>query len=343
MAIEHEKIAYRDEVLAQGGTVVPDLYQGVSKSRITDVLEKLALYSDDRRDAVFAMLCDEESWINGAAKNGFMFHDGATCAQVGTHVKILQRGENIKVDREQVRKKCMVPLFSIGAVEKVLYESKLKSFVDGHPKANAGYSSYRLSDSFKSVLFCNESDLEDELNAWVSNDERVERRAFQAKVSTAKLDNQNKHSVLIEAIHKEYAPRFLPGFELIYIDNGNGSRITDAEKEILLAAGIVFERNDRLPDVLFFNPELDALWVVDAVTTDGEVDYARQQDFIAFAKRNGKKKIGFTTAYMTWKKAASRQTEMQNLAESSYLWVLEDASKNILIQQEKKLGQLVEI
>ncbi|EGQ7650912.1 hypothetical protein EM59_016410 [Vibrio parahaemolyticus] len=343
MAIEHEKIAYRDEVLAQGETVVPDLYQGVSKSRITDVLEKLALYSDDRRDAVFAMLCDEDSWITSAAKNGFMFHDGATCAQVGTHVKILQRGENIKVDREQVRKRCMVPLFSIGAVDKVLYESKLKSFVDGHPKANASYSSYRLSDSFKSVLFCNEVDLEDELNAWVSSDERVERRAFQAKVSTAKLDNQNKHSVLIEAIHKEYAPRFLPGFELVYIDNGNGSRITDAEKEILLSAGIVFERNDRLPDVLFFNPKLDALWVVDAVTTDGEVDYARQQDFIAFAKRNGKKKIGFTTAYMTWKKAASRQAEMQNLAESSYLWVLEDASKNILIQQEKKLGQLVEL
>ncbi|WP_430518461.1 BsuBI/PstI family type II restriction endonuclease [Aliivibrio sp.] len=115
---------------------------------------------------------------------------------------------------------------------------------------------------------------------------------FKQKFRTAQLDNGSKHSVLIKAIHKEYAPGCLPGFEPIYIDNGNGSRIIDSEKEILRSAGVVFELNDRLPDLFFWSEELDALWIFDAVTTDGEVDYARQQGFIAFAKINGKNRTG---------------------------------------------------
>lgn len=344
MDIVTEKTKYRDSLLKTGVELVPVSYRGVCKERISYVLEKLALLKPDIRDSVYALLSDNESWHEHAAKNDYLFCDGASCAQIGIHVKMFQRRLDGKVDREHVRKKCMIPLFEIGAVDKVLYEPKLFRFVDGHPKHNNKYTSYKLSDAFQTMLTVPHDELDALLLAWSGSDKRVERRAFQGElISEAKLSGKTEHSMLIRAIYEHYAPRFLPGFDLVYIDNGSGKRETPEETAVLSKAGVFFIRSDRIPDLLFWNPNTDSLWVVDAISTDGEVDYSRQQDFIKFAKRNGKTKIGFTTAYTTWKKAAKRQGEAQNLAENSYLWIHEDASKNILISQSEELGKLVDV
>ena len=63
-----------------------------------------------------------------------------------------------------------------------------------------------------------------------------------------------------------------------------------------------------MPDVLLFNKETDALWVIEAVTSDGEVDYHKQERMTEFAERNQKSGIGFTTAYETWKYAGARHS-----------------------------------
>ncbi len=37
-------------------------------------------------------------------------------------------------------------------------------------------------------------------------------------------------------------------------------------------AGVALTLEDAMPDALFWNPETDHLWVIEAVTSDGEVD-----------------------------------------------------------------------
>ena len=88
-----------------------------------------------------------------------------------------------------------------------------------------------------------------------------------------------------------------------------------------------------MPDVLLLNRETNHLWVIEAVTSDGEVDIHKKQSLESFARRNGKSGVGFTTTYLTWKKAASRQSALKNLANGTYLWIREDPSRNLLIQQ----------
>jgi hypothetical protein len=47
-----------------------------------------------------------------------------------------------------------------------------------------------------------------------------------------------------------YAKRFLPDYEVLYIDDGDGDRITPDEKKKLAQAGIALELGDAMPDVL---------------------------------------------------------------------------------------------
>ena len=82
-----------------------------------------------------------------------------------------------------------------------------------------------------------------------------------------------------------------------------------------------------MPDVLLWNPEIDGLWVIEAVTSDGEVDLHKVAQLSELARRSGKQNIGFTTAYQTWKVAADRQTRHKNLSPQTYLWIMEDPTK----------------
>jgi hypothetical protein len=51
----------------------------------------------------------------------------------------------------------------------------------------------------------------------------------------------------------------------------------------------------------------------------------------SWLQRNGKNLDGATTAYPTWKVAASRQGRYKNLAPDSYLWIVEDPSRQYLV------------
>ena len=96
---------------------------------------------------------------------------------------------------------------------------------------------------------------------------------IQAKLAEgAKAGVGSPHEELISAACKDYAPRFLPGFEVLYVDLGDGDRVSEASKEKLLKAGLKIELAESMPDALLWNKETDALWVIEAVCSDGEVD-----------------------------------------------------------------------
>jgi hypothetical protein len=333
MGIEDYAIKRRKKALASELEVVPSKYRDTNKQRIKDVLIQIDRCDDNMVDVVFALLCDESSWYTAAAKKGFNFCDGASVAHIATHVGILQRGNNTKLDREG-RDYWLKPLWAVGAVEKVYFHSKEGLFKPGHPIAKSSNSAYRLADDFMKILIAEDNVWSDMAREWARSSVQLERLALQAEQAQKTAESvESAHSLLITASHEVYAPRFLPSYEVIYIDDGDGDRVTVEQQEVLSNANVSISIHDAMPDVLLWNKEDDSLWVIEAVTSDGEVDIHKMQSLLAFSERNGKSKIGFTTTYPTWKKAAERQSACKNLADGSYMWIHEDASRNILITQ----------
>lgn len=326
----HDKVAkLREERLAAGGNVVPNAYQGVTKERILQVLKRLHLEKGDLVDVVFALLDDETKSFFSTAPKEATFSSGATTAHLACHIGILQRGQG-KMDREG-RDYWIKPLRDLGGIEAItLYKG---NFIPGHVIAKSKHSCYRLAEEFKAILQAGNDEWLAALDAWNSKDALRKRQAFQAEAAEAsrKLVDTS-HSDLIAASIDLYAKQFLPGYEVIYVDDGDGDRIGDEDRERLAAAGIELTLADAMPDVLLWHPKTDCLWVIEAVTSDGEVDNHKAKQLASLAKRSGKAGIDFTTTYRTWKEAAARQAAHRNIAVGTYIWVQADPAKHMLVE-----------
>ncbi len=253
------------ERLKSGKSAVPKSFQGVPKTRVKQVLDKLALGDKpDIVDAVFSLLDNEtQSWFPSARK-GAKFSDGATTAHIGCHVGILQRGGG-KLDREG-RDYWIKPMRELGAVEAITLIDSV--FVAGHPIAKSGNSAYRLNSDFKAVLQASEQQLDKTLKAWAGQDAVRKRREYQAKVEgEARKQVDSGHSQLISDSVEHYAKRFLPEYEVLYIDDGDGDRITDEDKKKLASARITLQLGDVMPDVLFLNKKTDCRESVSAASS----------------------------------------------------------------------------
>lgn len=335
MTLESKVRELRESALVAGQDPVPAAFQEVTKDRIDEVLQRIDRNSPDQRDAVFALLDNvNESFYKLQYRKfpgGFKFCEGATVAHVACHFGILQRGEG-KSDREG-RDYWLKPLWEIGAIEKVYFDRDSGSFIPGHPVAKSPFTAYRLAADFKAVLQASEDKWADMLDNWIRDDQIRRRLDFQAKLaeeSRARVDT--KHSDLIHASCEHYVPHFLPGFDVLYIDESDGDRIGEQDRDKFYRAGVDIGLADSMPDVLLWNPASDWLWVIEAVTSDGEVDHHKVDNLNRLAKRSGKAGIGFTTTYRTWSDAARRQGRYKNVAPGTYVWIQDDPSKHFLAE-----------
>jgi len=319
----------RQQLVAEGKPPVPNAFQGVTKAQLRTVLSRLDRSTPDIIDAVFALLDNQQpSWFANAPE-GARFCDGATTAHIGCHVGVLQRGKG-KLDREG-RDYWLKPLWQIGAIEKVYFDSSARKFIPGHPLAKSPNTAYRLASSFVSILKAPDGTWERLLADWIQAEAvrgRLEVQAKLADVSRSEVDT--KHSDLIQSAIEFYVPRFLPGFRVVYVDESDGERITDADRTRLRQAGLELLLSDSMPDVLLWHAQSDWLWVIEVVTSDGEVDDHKLQQLQSLAKRAGKAGVGFTTAYPTWRTAAARQARFKNICPDTYIWIQEDPSKHFL-------------
>ncbi len=326
MALEDRVEALRKQRGGKG----PEVLQEVTKDRIKAVLGAIDLGGNaDLIDAVFALLDDETpSWFANSPK-GATISDGATTAHVACHVGILQRGGR-KLDREG-RDYWLKPLRQLGGIEAIQLNDG--AFIAGHPTAKSPNNSYRLEEGLIAILRAPDGDWKKMLAEWASKDAARERQSFQAEMAeAAKALVDRSHADLIATSVEHYAARFLPGFQVLYIDDADGDRISQKERDAMAKAGVELTLEDAMPDALLWNPETDWLWVIEAVTSDGEVDLHKVNQMRKLADRSKKAGVGFTTTYLTWKDAAARQGKNQNIAPGTYIWIAGDPAKVLKVE-----------
>ena len=147
------------------------------------------------------------------------------------------------------------------------------------------------------------------------------------------LFSAGKHNELQKAIVEEFAPRFAPNSECLYIgDTTAKDLVKNTEK--LQALGFEITLHDKMPDVVLYRPEKDWIYFVEAVTSVGPMDPKRVRELQEMASSVVSGKI-FVTAFLT---CASYKQFSEQLAWETEVWIAESPDHMIHLNGDMFLG-----
>ena len=142
-----------------------------------------------------------------------------------------------------------------------------------------------------------------------------------------------KHNKLQKAIVEDFAPRFAPNAQCLYVgDTTEKDLVKDVET--LKKLGFAITLHDKMPDVVFYDEKKDWLYFVEAVTSVGPMDPKRIVELADLTKNVKAGKI-FVTAFLdfrTYKKFAA------DLAWDTEVWIADMPEHMIHLNGDKFLG-----
>ena len=142
-----------------------------------------------------------------------------------------------------------------------------------------------------------------------------------------------KHNELQKAIIEEFAPRFAPNSECLYVgDTIEKDLVKNAEK--LKELGFEITLHDKMPDVVLYREDKNWIYFVESVTSVGPMDPKRILEITEMTKDVTAGKI-FVTAFLyfkTYKKFA------EELAWETEVWLAEMPDHMIHLNGDKFLG-----
>jgi adenine-specific DNA-methyltransferase len=142
-----------------------------------------------------------------------------------------------------------------------------------------------------------------------------------------------KHSRLIRAIVEEFAPRFAPGGQVIYVGE-TGEKWAYFDSDALTALGVAVDEHGKMPDVVIHHVAKGWLLLVEAVTTHGPVD-AKRRNELARLFRDVQVGLVYVTAFLTRNDMAKYVGEISWETE---VWVADSETHLIHFNGERFLG-----
>jgi len=82
---------------------------------------------------------------------------------------------------------------------------------------------------------------------------------------------------LIKAIVEEFAPRFAPGGQILYLGDA-GEKYVVEEKQALADVGVAIDEHGKMPDVVIHDTARNWMMLVEAVTSHGPMSPLRKAD-----------------------------------------------------------------
>lgn len=142
-----------------------------------------------------------------------------------------------------------------------------------------------------------------------------------------------KHNELQKAIIEEFAPRFAPNSECLYVgDTIEKDLVKNVEK--LTELGFEITLHDKMPDVVLYREDKDWLYFVESVTSVGPMDPKRILEITEMTKVVAAGKI-FVTAFLDFK---TYKRFSEELAWETEVWIAEMPEHMIHLNGDKFLG-----
>ena len=142
-----------------------------------------------------------------------------------------------------------------------------------------------------------------------------------------------KHNELQKAILEEFAPRFAPGSECLYVgDTVEKDLVKNVEK--LRELGFAITLHDKMPDVVLYRDDKDWIYFIESVTSVGPMDPKRIMEISEMTKNVESGKI-FVTAFLdftTYRKFAD------TIAWETEVWIADMPDHMIHLNGDKFLG-----
>ena len=142
-----------------------------------------------------------------------------------------------------------------------------------------------------------------------------------------------KHNELQIAIIEEFAPRFAPNSECLYVgDTIEKDLVKNVEK--LKELGFEITLHDKMPDIVLYRKDKDWIYFVESVTSVGPMDPNRILEITEMTKDVTAGKI-FVTAFLdfkTYKKFA------EDLAWETEVWIAEMPEHMIHLNGDRFMG-----
>lgn len=127
-----------------------------------------------------------------------------------------------------------------------------------------------------------------------------------------------KHNELQKAIIEEFAPRFAPNSECLYVgDTTERDLVKNAEK--LTALGFEITLHDKMPDVVLYREDRNWIYFIESVTSVGPMDPKRINEITEMTE-NVSSGIIFVTAFLDFK---TYKKFSEKLAWETEVWIAE--------------------
>ncbi|MBR1793593.1 MAG: restriction endonuclease [Bacteroidales bacterium] len=142
-----------------------------------------------------------------------------------------------------------------------------------------------------------------------------------------------KHNQLQKSIIEEFAPRFAPNAECLYVGDTIQKDLVKCEQR-LKKLGFKINVHDKLPDVVLYCADKDWVYFIEAVTSVGPMDAKRIQEISSMTGRVASGKI-FVTAFPDFK---TYKKFSEQLAWDTEVWIAEMPDHMIHMNGDKFLG-----
>ena len=265
-----------------------------------------------------------------ATNNWIRIHD------IIAFIKSKYKIEYAENSRETFRKQAMHPFRTAALIE------------DNGEATNSPNYRYRLTDEFLNVLKTlsfakkhvekNSADILRFQSNHTSLKEiyasKKEMQKMPVKINNVDFTfSPGKHNLLQKAIIEEFAPRFAPNSECLYVgDTIQKDLVKNIEK--LKDLGFEITLHDKMPDVVLYNEEKDWFYFIESVTSVGPMDPKRIIELQEMTKNVKAGKI-FVTAFLdfpTFKKFS------ESLAWETEVWIASMPDHMIHLNGDKFLG-----
>lgn len=228
--------------------------------------------------------------------------------------------------------------------KQAMHHFRNAAFIEDNGKAtNSPNYRYRLTDEMIDLLQCYSTDKWEAKKSKFTHDHESLIDLYSSKRQIqkmpVKINDKNftfspgKHNQLQRAIIEEFAPRFAPHSECLYVGDTTQKDLVKNELK-LSELGFNITLHDKMPDVVLYSEDKNWLFFIEAVTSVGPMDPKRVKEIRELTSSVEAGKI-FITAFLDFK---TFKKFSDSIAWETEVWIADMPDHMIHLNGDKFFG-----